>query len=91
MIKLSGTFFISRIIIRIFLRLWMIRQKRNSTGLYEIRVESGNNIYRVFCFFDKGQLIILLNGTVKKSQKIRKNEIKKAERLKKQYYDEKED
>lgn len=37
-----------------------------SDGLYEIRVSSGNNIFRIFCFFDEGQLVILLNGFQKK-------------------------
>ena len=59
-------------------------------GLYEIRVEVGSNIFRVFSFFDKGQLIILANGFQKKTQKTPKNEIELAERLKKQYFDEKE-
>ena len=58
--------------------------------LYEIRVEFGSNIYRVFSFFDRGQIIILLNGFKKKTQKTPKNEIQKAEKLKKQYFDEKE-
>ncbi len=48
------------------------------------------NIYRVFSFFDKGQLIILVNGFQKKTQKTPKKEIEKAEKLKKQYFDEKE-
>ena len=61
-----------------------------STGLYEIRVEVGSDIFRVFCFFDKGKLIILLNGFQKKTQKTPKNEIELAERLKKQYFDEKD-
>lgn len=61
-----------------------------STGLYEIRVESAGNIYRVFSFFDNGQLVILLNAFQKKSQKTPKKEIKQAEKLKKQYFDEKE-
>ena len=60
-----------------------------STGLYEIRVEVGSDIYRVLSFFDKGQLIILVNGFQKKSQKTPKNEILIAEKLKKQYFDEK--
>lgn len=34
----------------------------DSTGIYEIKVEVGSDIYRVFSFFDKGNLIILLNG-----------------------------
>lgn len=61
-----------------------------TTGLYEIRVEVGSNIYRVFSFFDKGQLIILLNGFQKKTQKTPKKELELAEKLKKQYFDEKE-
>ncbi len=62
---------------------------KGSTGLYEIRVEVGTNIYRVFSCFDKGQIIILLNGFQKKSQKTPKNEIELAEKLKKRYFDEK--
>ena len=58
-------------------------------GLFEIRVQLGNNIFRVFCFFDEGNLVILLSGFQKKTQKTPKKEIKKAERLKKEYYDEK--
>ncbi len=61
-----------------------------SEGLYEIRVEIGSNIFRVFCFFDKGQLVVLINGFQKKSGKTPKNEIELANKLKKQYYDEKE-
>ncbi len=62
---------------------------KNSSGLYEIRVEVGSNIFRVFSFFDKGQMIILINGFQKKSQQTPKKEIEKAEKLKKQYFDEK--
>jgi phage-related protein len=60
-----------------------------SEGLYEIRVEVGGNIFRVFSFFDEGRLVILLNGLQKKSEKTPKNEIELATRLKKQYYEEK--
>jgi phage-related protein len=61
-----------------------------STGLYEIRVEVGSDIFRVFCFFDEGALIILVNGFQKKSQKTPRTEIERAEKLKKEYFDEKE-
>ena len=61
-----------------------------STGIYEIRVEAGSDIYRVFSFFDEGQLIILVNGFQKKTQKTPKNEIELAEKLKRQYFDEKD-
>lgn len=62
---------------------------KNSSGLYEIRVEVGSNIFRVFCFFDKEQMIVLINGFQKKSQKTSIKEIEKAEKLKKQYFYEK--
>lgn len=61
-----------------------------SSGLFEIRVEVGSNIYRVFSFFDEGKLIILINGFIKKTQKTPKNEIELAEKLKQQYFDEKD-
>jgi phage-related protein len=58
-------------------------------GLYETRFSLGNNIWRVFCFFDEGQLVILLNGFQKKTQKTPKKEIEFALKLKKEYYEEK--
>ena len=62
----------------------------DSDGLYEIRVSSGNNIFRIFCFFDEGQLVILLNGFQKKTQKTPKSEIEKEEKLKTKYYEDKQ-
>ena len=47
-------------------------------GLYEVRVEVGNDIFRIFSFFDKGNLVVLGNGYQKKSQKSPKQEIEKA-------------
>jgi len=58
------------------------------TSLYEMRMISGTNIYRIFCFFDKGKVVVVLNGFQKKTQKTPKNEIKLAEKLQKKYYDE---
>jgi len=58
-------------------------------GIWEIRVSSGGNIFRVFCFFDRGYIIILLHGFQKKTQKTPRMEIKKAEMLKKKYYENK--
>lgn len=61
----------------------------NTDGIWEIRVKLGSNIFRVFSFFDKGNVLILLNGFQKKTQKTPRKEIKKAEKLKKQYYENK--
>ena len=47
----------------------------NSSGIFEIRVEVGTNIYRVFSFFDKGNLIILVNGFQKKHRKHQKRKL----------------
>ena len=44
-------------------------------------------MHHIFCFFDDGNLIILLGGFQKKTQKTPKSEIRKAERLKKEYYE----
>jgi phage-related protein len=52
------------------------RYMEDTSGLFEVRVEVGSDIYRVFSFFDEGRLIILLNGFQKKSQRTPKNEIK---------------
>jgi phage-related protein len=58
-------------------------------GLYEARIQVGTDIWRVFCFFDRGRLVILLNGFQKKTQKTPKNEIDKAIRLMREYYENK--
>ena len=58
-------------------------------GLYESKYSLGSNIWRVFCFFDEGRLVILLNGFQKKSQKTPKSEISLALRLKEEYFEEK--
>ncbi len=38
---------------------------KGTDGLYEIRVEFESNIYRIFCCFDKGNLVVLFNGFLK--------------------------
>lgn len=58
-------------------------------GIYEIRVEYSSNIYRIFCCFDKGNLVILFNGFQKKTQKTPKDEVELATRLKKEYFEQK--
>jgi phage-related protein len=57
-------------------------------GLYEIRVESGGNIYRIFCCFDRGRLVVLFNGFQKKTQKTPKGQIELALRLMQEYFEE---
>jgi len=61
----------------------------NTNGLYEIRVQVGNDIVRIFCFFETGKLVILINGFQKKTQKTPKREIEMALKLKAEYENEK--
>ena len=58
-------------------------------GLFEIRVEFEDNIYRIFCCFDKGNLVVLFNGFQKKTQKTPKKEIDFALKLKQEYFNSK--
>ncbi len=58
-------------------------------GLYEIRIEFESNIYRIFCCFDKGNIVILFNGFQKKTLKTPKNEIDLALKLKYEYFNSK--
>jgi phage-related protein len=58
-------------------------------GLYEIKIEFESNIFRIFCCFDKGTLVVLFNGFQKKTQKTPKNEIELALKLKDEYFNSK--
>jgi phage-related protein len=66
-----------------------LKHIENTEGLFEIRIQSGSDIFRIFCFFDKGQLVVLANGFQKKTQKTPKGEIEKALKIKKEYESEK--
>lgn len=58
-------------------------------GLFEIRIEYESNIYRIFCCFDKGNLVVLFNCFQKKTQKTPKKEITFTEKLKEEYFNSK--
>ena len=58
-------------------------------GLYEVSIGAGNNIFRIFCCFDKGKVVVLFNGFQKKAQKTPKGEIELAVKLMNQYFDNK--
>jgi phage-related protein len=66
-----------------------LKYLEGTNGLFEIRSQLGNNIFRIFCFFDGGKLVVLLTGFQKKTQKTPKVEIERAERLMREYYNEK--
>lgn len=62
-----------------------LKHLEGTEGLYEIRVQLGSDIFRIFCFFVEKKLIVLANGFQKKSQKTPKSEIEKALKIKKEY------
>lgn len=62
-----------------------LKHMENTDGLFEIRVQQGSDIFRIFCFFDQGQLVVLANGFQKKTQKTPKQEIEKALKIKHEY------
>lgn len=53
--------------------------------IWEVRVEFGNDIFRLLGFFDSGNLVILTNGFAKKTQKTPAKEIVVAEERKRDY------
>ena len=66
-----------------------LKHIENTDGLYEIRVQLGSDIFRIFCFFDRGQLVVLAKGFQKKTQKTPQNEIEMALKIKAEYENEK--
>jgi phage-related protein len=62
-----------------------LKHIEGTDGLYEIRVQTGSDIFRIFCFFDKGKLVVLANEFQKKTQKTPKTEIEKALKIKADY------
>ena len=63
-----------------------LKHLTNTDGLYEIRIEYQSNIYRIFCCFDKGKLVVLFNAFQKKTQKTPQNELDKALILMNEYF-----
>ena len=62
-----------------------LKHIEGTDGLYEIRIQQGSDIFRIFCFFDQGQLVVLANGFQKKTNKTPKTEIDKALKIKSEY------
>lgn len=64
-----------------------------SDGIYEFRFDESGKYYRLFAFWDnEGRnltLIVSTHGIIKKTNKTPREEIKKAERIKKEYFENK--
>ncbi|HMT07852.1 MAG TPA: type II toxin-antitoxin system RelE/ParE family toxin [Pyrinomonadaceae bacterium] len=57
----------------------------NTDDIWEVRIDSGSDTFRILGFMEKGNFVILTNGFTKKTEKTPPNEIKLAEKRKKDY------
>ena len=64
-----------------------LKHLESTDGLYEIRIQLASDIFRIFCFFDQGKIVVLANGFQKKTQKTPKQEIAKTLKIKEEYYE----
>jgi len=67
-----------------------LKHIESTSGLYEMRVRVGRDSIRIFCFFDRERLVILINGFQKKTQKPPGREIQKALKIMEEYKDERQ-
>jgi phage-related protein len=63
-----------------------LKHMEGTDSLYEIRVSTSFKHIRIFSFFDQGNLVILANCIIKKTQKTPKNALALAIKLKKEYF-----
>jgi phage-related protein len=66
-----------------------LKYLEGTNGLYEIKIITQTKSLRIFCFFDEGKLVVLINGFVKKTNKTPKKEIEMGNKLKQEYFTEK--
>ena len=65
------------------------KKLKGTDDIWEVRVQHGNNIFRILGFFDGKDLVILNHAFTKKAKKIPVKEIATAEMRKKQYFKQK--
>lgn len=62
-----------------------------TNGLFEVRVQLGSDIFRIFCCFDGNRLVVLFSGFQKKTQKTPSKEIDRAVKIMNEYFNYKND
>jgi len=65
-----------------------LKSIKGEAGLFEIRVQFGNDAFRIFCCFNKSRGVVLFNGFTKKSNRTPRREIAKAIKIRKGYLNE---
>ena len=74
--------------VTVFIHEKFFKHIEGTKGLYEIRIEVQSNTFRIFCFFDKGNIIVLGNAFQKKQRKTPKIEIERALNIMEEYKNE---
>ena len=64
----------------------LFKKLKSTKDLWEVRVRVGGDIFRILCFFDGTKLIVAASGFQKKTQKTPQQEIRTAEKRKKEYF-----
>jgi phage-related protein len=71
---------------------WFTKLK-SSDGIFEFRIDDSGKYYRLFAFWDtEGEevtLVVATHGLIKKTNKTPPSEIRKAEQIKREYFEEK--
>jgi phage-related protein len=67
--------------------------KKLNDFIWEFRTKYNRNYYRLLAFWDKSEdettLVLATHGFIKKTQKTPRREIKRAEEIRKQYFEQK--
>lgn len=58
-----------------------------TNDIWEVRIDSGNDTFRLLGFLEKGNFVVLTNGFAKKTEKTPPGEIRLAEQRKRDYED----
>jgi len=85
---------------KIFYNIWKVRSsndkelfKKLHDEIWEFRTKFNKTCYRLFAFWDKidnaDTVVISTHGLVKKTQKLPRSEIERAEKTRKNYFNEK--
>ena len=66
-----------------------LKKLDGTDDIWEVRIDVGNDTFRLLGFFDKGNLVVLTNGFAKKTQKLPQSEIALAESRKRDWLERK--
>jgi len=61
------------------------KKLKSSEEIWECRLRLGSNSFRILGFFNRQKKLVLTNGFAKKTQKTPKEEIVRAEKLRREY------